>query len=397
MSCSVCKSCGNRKPQVQAVILDLDGTLLDTERGAKGVLREFLAKYGKVLDEDNKRLGKTLKESAVAFVNDYQLPMTPDEYVAEIVPMYRQKWAMARALPGADRLIKHLRRHGVPFALASNSLREYIEAKISGKQGWKESFSVILGSDEVKSGKPSPDLFLEAARRMGVDATQCLVIEDSLVGAQAGKFAKMKVVAVPSQSEADCSSIADTIIHSLLEFHPEKWGLPPFDDWVNGALPIETLSLTCHHIGGHLYEIKEDDDYILPTQAAGVYFGWAEVGYNGISKVVIQIGYESGPSAMRKLQVCSVDNELDQILDHVLQLTIVGFMHGFTPKDVSSEEAIISEEDKSIAQSSLDLPMFRKCSSRALDPESCSGFTVPDKREIDFRLISPPCPANSVG
>lgn len=55
------------------------------------MLRGFLAKYGKVLDEDNKRLGKTLRESAVAFVNDYQLPLTPDEYVAEIVPMYREK------------------------------------------------------------------------------------------------------------------------------------------------------------------------------------------------------------------------------------------------------------------------------------------------------------------
>ncbi|KAI4363862.1 hypothetical protein MLD38_020028 [Melastoma candidum] len=393
MSCSACRSCGNRKPQVQAVILDLDGTLLDTEWGAKGVLKEFLAKYGKVLDEDNKRFGMTLKESAVAFVNDYQLPLTPDEYVAEIVPMYRQKWALARALPGADRLIKHLRRHGVPLALTSNSLREYIEAKISGKQGWKESFSVILGSDEVKFGKPSPDLFLEAARRMGVDATQCLVIEDSLVGVQAGKAAQMKVVAVSSQSEADCSSIADTIIHSLLEFRPEIWGLPPFDDWINGALPIETLSLTCHHIGGHLFEIKEDGDYILPTQAAGIYFGWLEVGVNSFSKVVIGIGCESGPSTMRKLQVCPMDYDFDLILNHVLHLSLVGFIRGFSPKDVSSAEAVISKEDKSIARSSLDLQMFRKCSSRAVDPESHNSCTVPDKREIDFQLISPPCPA----
>lgn len=56
--------------------------------------------------------------------------------ISELVMVFLVcRWAMARALPGADRLIKHLHRHGVPFALASNSLREYIEAKISGKQG----------------------------------------------------------------------------------------------------------------------------------------------------------------------------------------------------------------------------------------------------------------------
>ncbi|KAK7859568.1 bifunctional riboflavin kinase/fmn phosphatase [Quercus suber] len=67
-------------------------------------------------------------------------------------------WLQAKPLPGANRLMKHLHKHGVPFALASNSLREYIDVKISLQKGWKEYFSVILGSDQVKSGKPSPDL-----------------------------------------------------------------------------------------------------------------------------------------------------------------------------------------------------------------------------------------------
>ncbi|GAB2278668.1 hypothetical protein Dimus_013344 [Dionaea muscipula] len=66
------------------------------------------------------------------------------------------RWEEAKALPDADRLIAHL--HKVPLALASNSLREYIAAKISHHKGWKECFLAILGSDQVKSGKPAPDL-----------------------------------------------------------------------------------------------------------------------------------------------------------------------------------------------------------------------------------------------
>ncbi|GAB2301254.1 hypothetical protein Dimus_035287 [Dionaea muscipula] len=66
------------------------------------------------------------------------------------------RWEEAKALLGAYRLIAHLRK--VPLALASNSLREYIDAKISHHKGWKECFLAILGSDQVKSGKPAPDM-----------------------------------------------------------------------------------------------------------------------------------------------------------------------------------------------------------------------------------------------
>ncbi|XP_021828926.1 bifunctional riboflavin kinase/FMN phosphatase-like [Prunus avium] len=187
MSCCDCasKHCNAEapKPKILAVIFDLDGTLIDTERATRGVFQEFLARYGKVLDkerEEKKSLGMTLKDSATSVVKGYDLPLTPDQFIQEIIPMYQEKWLYTKALPGANRLIKHFHDRGVPIALASNSLREYIDAKISHHRGWKERFSVILGSDQVKAGKPSPDLFEEAAKQMGVDAVHCLVIEDSV-------------------------------------------------------------------------------------------------------------------------------------------------------------------------------------------------------------------------
>ncbi|KAL9329281.1 hypothetical protein ACSQ67_004284 [Phaseolus vulgaris] len=90
------------------------------------------------------------------------------------------RWCNIKALPGANRLIKHLKSHGVPMALASNSPRQNVEAKISYHDGLKNSFSVIIGGDEVRTGKPSPEIFLEAARRLGIEPSSCLVIEDSM-------------------------------------------------------------------------------------------------------------------------------------------------------------------------------------------------------------------------
>ncbi|EEF33854.1 2-deoxyglucose-6-phosphate phosphatase, putative [Ricinus communis] len=367
MSSSQCESCITQT-EVLAVILDLDGTLLDTENATKYVLKEFLAKYEKDLDkerESKKRFGMTLQVSAALIVKDYDLPLTPNQFIEEIMPMYRDKWLNARALPGANRLIKHLYKNGLPFALASNSLTEYIDAKISHQEGSRPfKFNGRL------------NIFIEAARRMGVDAAKCLVIEDSLVGVQAAKAAKMKVVVVPSQSEGDCSLLADSMLHSLLEFRPELWGLPPFDDWFDNALPIEPIYLSIQYKNGFVSNIRDVGKSALPCQVSGLFFGWAESGIHGTLKVLVHIGSDHcSCSPHRKIvstspsfsfiskQICIIDKKADELPDQQMQLVLVGYIRGMYSMEIGSIDVGILEEDKSIASSCLDQHHFAVPSS----------------------------------
>ncbi|PQP98105.1 bifunctional riboflavin kinase/FMN phosphatase-like [Prunus yedoensis var. nudiflora] len=375
MSCCDCasKHCNAEapKPKILAVIFDLDGTLIDTA-GYKGVFQEFLARYGKVLDkemEEKKSLGKTLKDSATSVVKDYDLPLTPDQFIQEIIPMYQEKWLYTKALPGANRLIKHFHDCGVPIALASNSLREYIDAKISHHRGWKERFSVILGSDQVKAGKPSPDLFEEAAKQMGVDAVHCLVIEDSVVGVKAANAARMEVVAVPPRGEATCSSLANTVLHSLLEFQPERWGLPPFEDWVDNALPIEPIYFSGLYVNGFVSEVTEDGRSTLSDQVWGVFFGWAVADMEKTYRVVVGIGLDySSCSPNKNIQIYTVDGNNCCISNQQMKLLLVGYIRG-SNKEITSMDAETLKECKSIASASLDLPIFSHHGCVPLYPE----------------------------
>lgn len=350
----------NGDSKITAVILDLDGTLLNTEKATKDILKEFLARYGKVVDRDkeDKRLGMMHMEAVTSMIKDYDLPLTVQQFSTQIMPLYLHKWPLAKPLPGANRLIKHLHKHGIPFALASNSITRNIEMKLSHQDGWKQSFSTVLGSDQVKFGKPSPDIFLEAAKRMGMDASHCLVIEDSLVGVMAGKAAGMKVVAVPSlQSQADRYSIADYVLHSLLEFRPELLGLPAFEDWVGKALPIEPLYVNGQVRNGLLCEVSDDGPNALPDQVSGIYFGWAKLTHRIVKVVSSIIWQQDSYAANRIIKPYLIEESNEDLTGQQLQIVLVGYIRGVNDEESGTELNIV-EEDKSIACEALDLPMF---------------------------------------
>ncbi|GJN29895.1 hypothetical protein PR202_gb18157 [Eleusine coracana subsp. coracana] len=348
---------------ISHVILDLDGTLLNTDSIVSRVVEPFLVKNGKSWDSKkaHKLVEKTPYEAAALVIEDYGLPYSTEE------------WCNIKPLPGANRLIKHLRSNGVPTALASNSPRSNIEAKISSHEGWKESFSAIVGGDEIEKAKPSPDIFLEAAKRMNTGPSNCLVIEDSLPGVTAGKAAGMHVIAVPSipKKTAEFSS-ADEVVNSLLDVRPEKWGLPPFDDWIEGTLPIEPWFISGPVIKGFGRGSKvlgiptanlpaESFSDLVSEHTSGVYFGWAGLSTRGIYKMVMSIGWNPYFDNTEKTVEPWLLNDFgEDFYGEELCLAIVGYIR--PEANFPSLESLIERihEDGRIAEKALDLPVYAK-------------------------------------
>ncbi|KAH1066021.1 hypothetical protein J1N35_031008 [Gossypium stocksii] len=363
------------KKLVSCVILDLDGTLLNTDGVVSEVLKGFLAKYGKQWDgrEAQRIVGKTPLEAAAAVVEEYGLPCGKEEFLAELHPVFYAQLCNIKPLPGASRLLKHLSGHGVPMALASNSPRGSIESKISYHQGWKDYFSAIVGGDEVTAGKPSPEIFLEAAKRLNREPSSCLVIEDSMPGVTAGKAAGMEVVAVPSvPKQAHLYTSADEVINSLLDLQPEKWGLPPFQDWVEGTLPTEPWYISGPVIKGFGRGSKvlgiptanlspKGHSSLLSEHPSGVYFGWAGLSTRGVYKMVMSIGWNPYfNNAEKTIEPWLLHEFTEDFYGEELRLVIVGYLR--PEVNFPSLESLIAKihEDKRIAESALDLPLYSK-------------------------------------
>ncbi|KAM7254764.1 hypothetical protein ACFE04_020005 [Oxalis oulophora] len=387
------------KKLVSGVIFDLDGTLLNTDGIVNEVLKVFLVKYGKQWDgrEALNIAGKAPFESAAAIIQDYDLPCATDQLISEITPMFFDQWCKIKALPGANRLIKHLRNHSVPMALASNSPRKSIETKISYHKGWKESFSVIIGGDEVRTTKPSPEIFLEAASKLKIEPSNCLVIEDSPPGVMAANAAGMYVVAVPSlRKQTDLYVSANEVINSLFDLRPEKWGLPPFEDWVEGTLVIDPWHIrgpvtkgygrgskvlgipTGVHLDHCLSSLAnlpiEGYANVLSEYPSGVYFGWAGLATRGIYKMVMSIGWNPYFNNSEKTIEPWLLHKFDEdFYGEELRLVVVGYIR--PEANFPTLESLVEKihDDRKVAEKALDLPLFSKYKDDPYLKESSSG------------------------
>jgi len=217
----------------------MDGLLLDTEKYYTEVQEIILARYNKPFDWSlkAKMMGKKAIEAARVFVEETGISdsLTAEDFLVEREAMLQKLFPNSELMPGASRLIRHLHAKGIPICLATGSHRRHFELKT---QQHIELFSlmhhVVLGDDpEVKQGKPSPDIFLAAAKRFEggpVDPHKIVVFEDAPSGVQAAKNAGMSAVMVPDpRLDSSYHDAADQILSSLLDFNPSDWGLPPFE------------------------------------------------------------------------------------------------------------------------------------------------------------------------
>ena len=210
---------------IEAVIFDLDGVLLDSEQVWDEAREQLAKERGGRWHENAQRdmMGMSSLEWSRYMHDVIGIPEPPEEISREVVEriakLYREHLPV---VPGAREAIARLAARW-PLGLASSSNRELIDLALE-LLGVKHRFKATVSSEEVTRGKPAPDVYLEAARRLGVDPTHAAAIEDSENGIRAAKASGMRVIAIPNQHfppADDALTQADVLLRSLEELTPE--------------------------------------------------------------------------------------------------------------------------------------------------------------------------------
>jgi HAD superfamily hydrolase (TIGR01509 family) len=208
-----------------AVIFDMDGVLLDSEQLWNQSKEELVHASGGHWREDAPRamMGMSSREWSQYLRDELGVDLDIDEINREVVHRmerhYRERLPL---LPGAVDAVRTLHRRW-PLALATSANRQIIELALDAA-GLAGEFEATVSSEEVERGKPAPDVYLEAARRLGVPADRCVAIEDSSNGLRSAAAAGMAVIAVPNEHyppDEDALALAGAQVHTLHEITPE--------------------------------------------------------------------------------------------------------------------------------------------------------------------------------
>jgi pseudouridine 5'-phosphatase len=186
---------------IRNVIFDMDGVLLDTEPIYTEVTNRITSRYGKVFDWSVKAdmLGRAAMDSAEYLIETLDLPIAPEDYLAQRSPLLEELLARAGAIPGAEAFTRELHRRGIPIAVATSTDTRLFEVKTGHHREWFSIFTTVVCGDDprVHRGKPAPDIFLAAAEGLGALPESCVVVEDSPLGVAAALAAGMRVVGFP--------------------------------------------------------------------------------------------------------------------------------------------------------------------------------------------------------
>ena len=206
---------------IDVVVFDMDGVLLQSEEVWDEVREEYVRERGGRYDAEIQRamMGMSSPEWSRYLHDHAGVPDEPEEINAEVVRRMLARYRVQLPLiPGAVEAVERLAAH-YPLGLASSSNRELIDTALD-VSGLAPFFSATVSSEEVAHGKPAPDVYLEAARRLGVDPSRCCAVEDSHGGIRSAKSAGMRVVAIPNPTyppDAETLALADVTVRSLAE------------------------------------------------------------------------------------------------------------------------------------------------------------------------------------
>jgi HAD superfamily hydrolase (TIGR01509 family) len=209
----------------QAVIFDMDGVLMDSEQLWNQSKQELVRDAGGRWREDAPQamMGMSSPEWSRYMRDELGVPEDAQEINRAVVERMEQHLREhLPLLPGAVEVVRTLHRRW-PLALASSANREIIDFALDAA-GLAGDFRATISSEEVERGKPAPDVYLEAARRLEVAADRCVAIEDSSNGIRSAAAAGMAVIAIPNSHyppDDDALTLAAALVHTLAEITPE--------------------------------------------------------------------------------------------------------------------------------------------------------------------------------
>lgn len=217
----------SQPPQIRAVVFDLDGLMFNTEEIFHRTGTELLRRRGKVATPAvfHAMMGRRAREAFQAMIDHMELVESIDELSVESAAIFDAILEEhLNPMPGLYDLLDLIEQRGLPKAVATSSDRPYL-TRILDRYDLHSRFHHLLTAEDVAHGKPHPEIYLTAARRLGVDPTEMLVLEDSENGTRAAASAGAYIVSVPhdhsrhhdfSVARAVARGLHDPVILNLL-------------------------------------------------------------------------------------------------------------------------------------------------------------------------------------
>jgi HAD superfamily hydrolase (TIGR01509 family) len=210
---------------IEAVVFDLDGVLIDSEPVWEQVRRQVVGDHGGHWAPDAQRrlMGMSTQEWARYLSSDLGVGLPPEQVAALVIDEMAGRYQKELPLmPGAVQAVRRLAARW-PLAVASSSPPSLIETVLDAA-GLSPCFVAALSTEQVRRGKPAPDIYLAAAERLGRPPQTCAGVEDSSNGVRSAKSAGLPVIAIPHPKyplDPDAAAMASLVLTSLTELTPD--------------------------------------------------------------------------------------------------------------------------------------------------------------------------------
>lgn len=204
--------------KIQAVIFDMDGVITDTQHVHDQANAQILQSYGIPLTAKDlsKWAGIPQRKVFEKIFTKYNVKTDIEKACLDKWKLVTEKAKKIDAIPGVIKLFQELNKRGIPLAVASSCIADFINHVLTILK-INNYFKAIISTDQVKKGKPNPDIFLLAAKKLHVNPNNCVVFEDAPSRVAAAKAAGMKCIAITTTHTKKALEGADKIIDNFSE------------------------------------------------------------------------------------------------------------------------------------------------------------------------------------